>query len=293
VAQINKMTAKAYAAAFSKSGLHSDDGNLYLLVDLAEDGSVKRSSWVFKFTHGGKRREMGLGGASRDAMAKDGGIYVTEAREIAATLRAKIKRGVNPIEERREKRAAEAAKTDAEKRDASVPTVRQALQFVYDRDSPKWRSAAHRSDWLRTFKLLTAGFLDRRIDAIDQNAVADALRDLFTTKTETASRLRGRIAEAWSSAKATKPSSISGENPASLDTIDKLVTIPVRKVIHHRALDHKQAPALAATLRADNSIAPLGPWNSPCSRGPDFVKQFARVGMRFRREISGLSKATA
>jgi integrase len=91
----------------------------------------------------------------------------------------------------------------------------------------------------------------RRLDvkSVDTEAVLDVLRLIWTTKTETASRVRQRIEAVLDYAAAIKAR--TGENPARWKGhLDHLLPKPskVRAVKHHPALDWREAPAFMARL---------------------------------------------
>jgi Arm DNA-binding domain len=71
---INRLSPRFVNTA-KKPGRHADGGNLYLIVD---KGGAKR--WMLLYRWRGRRREMGLGGASAVSVAK--------ARELAGKYRA-------------------------------------------------------------------------------------------------------------------------------------------------------------------------------------------------------------
>ena len=83
-------------------GYHADGANLYLRV--ASKGGGR--GWIFRYSSGGRTRDMGLGSFPE--------ISLAAARELAADCRKQIKQGIDPIERRRAQRIArsvEAAKT--------------------------------------------------------------------------------------------------------------------------------------------------------------------------------------
>src|SRR4029450_12144739 len=90
---LNRLKAKQ--AETLGPGRHADGGGLYL--DRDEQG---RSRWLFMWTRHGKRREMGLGPAGRDA------VSLAEARERAANARDVVRGGGDPIEARKAAAAA-------------------------------------------------------------------------------------------------------------------------------------------------------------------------------------------
>jgi hypothetical protein len=79
-----------------KSGRHADGGNLYLSIS---DNGGKR--WVFLYRFKGKRKEMGLGSATR------GNVGLLDARKEAARARALVTEGVDPLEAKGARKHAE------------------------------------------------------------------------------------------------------------------------------------------------------------------------------------------
>src|SRR5689334_16384134 len=84
--KVRRLNARL-VAALEKPGRYADGNGLYLVVN---KGGSKQ--WVFLFRFGGRPREMGLGGVSSVSLA--------EARKSAEACRAKVTKGVNPIEAR-------------------------------------------------------------------------------------------------------------------------------------------------------------------------------------------------
>jgi Arm DNA-binding domain len=80
------LTARAVAALSTakKPGRYSDGDRLFLAI------SEHSRRWVFLYSYHGKRREMGLGSASKVSLA--------EARNKAAECRALLARGIGPLE---------------------------------------------------------------------------------------------------------------------------------------------------------------------------------------------------
>ncbi len=97
---------------------------------------------------------------------------------------------------------------------------------------------------------------DAAVQAIDTALVLKVLEPLWTTKTETATRVRGRIEAIldWATVRGYR----SGENPARWrGHLAKLLAAPnkVRKVKHHPALPYDELPAFMAKLRKQEGIA--------------------------------------
>jgi integrase len=94
------------------------------------------------------------------------------------------------------------------------------------------------------------------VQEIDTGLVMKVLEPIWSTKPETASRLRGRIEAVLSLA--TVRGYRTGDNPARWrGHLDQLLpaTGKVRKVKHHAALDYAALPAFMDALRQRNSIA--------------------------------------
>ena len=116
---LNKLSARTVATAKVK-GRYGDGGGLYLRID----DTGKR--WVIRYTFEGRSREMGAGSASD--------VPLSRAREIAASIRAKVAAGADPISDR------SVPLSPALK---APPTFAEiASVYMADRES-HWRNAAH------------------------------------------------------------------------------------------------------------------------------------------------------
>ena len=78
----NKLNVRQLAS-FSKPGVYSDGGGLYLRVR-----SSSSRSWLFIYAMHGKRREMGLG--------SDLDVTLARARQLARVARSKVLDGIDP-----------------------------------------------------------------------------------------------------------------------------------------------------------------------------------------------------
>jgi integrase len=212
-------------------GRYSDGTVRGLMLVVRDNGS---RSWVLRYQLGGRRRDMGLGPYPEVGLA--------DAREKALDARRLIKRdGKDPISERGR---------------AKVKTFKEAAQALVESKRPGWRNAKHAAQWgstLETYVFPKVGALD--VQAVDTDAVLDVLRPIWTTKTETASRVRQRIEAVLDYATAIKAR--TGENPARWKGhLDNLLPKPskVRAVKHHAALDWRQAPVFMAELAKRQGI---------------------------------------
>jgi integrase len=189
--------AKQGARDFTKAGRHPVGGVscLYLLVT---DAGTK--SWVYRPTIGGKRRDMGLGGYPTVTLAM--------ARDLARKAFVQIKDGTDPIEEA--KRAKSRLQSDRAK---NVTFEACALNYLAVHEK-EWTGSKSYNQWLRSLKshvFPKIGNLFVRDVGVPQ--VLEVLEPIWHTKTETASRVRGRIESILSAAKV--QGLRDGPNPAA------------------------------------------------------------------------------
>lgn len=227
-------------------GLHHDGDGLYLQV---KNGS---RSWIYRYRSGGRLRDMGLGSAATTSLA--------EARRAAGEARRLRRDAKDPIIARREARIAQAA---SEAR--SVPFLTAARDYITTH-SAGWKNDKHVAQWRMTVLGETpdgkptkenpcAPLHPLPVSAVDTAAVLQVLKPIWSTKTETASRLRGRIEAVLDAAAA--HGLRTGENPARWrGHLDKLLPAKskVKKKRHHPALPYAQVPAFMASLRSQLGI---------------------------------------
>ncbi|MDX9861252.1 MAG: Arm DNA-binding domain-containing protein, partial [Rhodospirillales bacterium] len=161
----------------SKPGLYGDGDGLYLQVTEA-----KAKTWIFRFMLAGRRRDMGLGPAG------DRNVTLAEARDKAADARKLVRDGVDPIEARKSAKLAALAEL------AKAMTFKQCAEAYIKAHEAGWQNAKHAAQWtstLTTYAFPVIGELP--VSAVDTGLVMKVLEPIWTTKTETASRVRGRI----------------------------------------------------------------------------------------------------
>ena len=222
------LTARRVETA--KPGKHSDGGNLYLIVSMT--GARK---WVLRFTWRGNAKEMGLGSA--------GSVTLADAREKAASARRKIAKGLNPIDERR--------------RDGGIPTFGDMADDVRASLSMGFRNEKHKAQWKSTLETYAAPLRAKPVDTIATDDVLAVLKPIWTTKAETASRVRGRIEKVLDAAKA--KGFREGENPARWrGHLDHLLPRPSKLSRgHHAAMPYEEVAAFIAKLRARDATSAL------------------------------------
>ncbi|WP_149538069.1 tyrosine-type recombinase/integrase [Siccirubricoccus phaeus] len=206
--------------------------------------------WLFRYTMpGGKLREMGLGSAPGSVSGAP--LSLAEAREKAASLLRMVREGIDPLEDRDARKAAEAA--EAERAKLRAVTFAQAVE-AFLADKVEGRAGAnekHIAQWrmtLTTYALPHFG--DVPVAAVEASHVLAALRPIWTTKAETASRLRGRIEAVLDYATVHKWR--EGPNPAMWKgnlALALKARSQVAEVEHHAALDWRRIPEFMKALR--------------------------------------------
>jgi len=224
-------------------GLYHDGGGLYLQVT---PGGGK--SWFFRFKRNGKARDMGLGSLTVVGLA--------EARQKAEEARKLHGTGKDPIEEKAAVAAQEARQRASAA--AGAVTFKQAAQDLIASLEAGWRNPKHRQQWKNTLEAYAYPvFGDVAVAQVNTELVLEVLRPLWETKTETATRVRGRIERVLAAAKT--QGLRSGDNPAAwrghLDTLLPKRT-KVQRVEHYAALPWKQVPVFMARLREREGITP-------------------------------------
>jgi integrase len=234
---VGRLTALKIGRALP-AGMHADGAGLYLHVSASG-----AKSWVYRYTMRGEVRDMGLGSLVAVSLA--------DARVKAAECRALCQERIDPIEARKARLAQVAFD------EAKAITFKEAAERYIKSHQAGWRNAKHRWQWgasLATYAYPTIGGVS--VQAVDTTLVLKVLEPIWTTKTETANRLRGRIEQIldWAKSRGLR----QGENPArwrghlqhQLPARSK-----VRRIEHHPALPHGELPKFIAQLRQQEGIA--------------------------------------
>lgn len=226
---IHRLSAR-FVATVTAAGYHADGGGLYLQAT-----ATGAKSWVLRYKRLGKAREMGLGSAQV--------VSLVEARQAAVQARKVLQAGKDPITERK---AALAAGT--------VTWGWCADRFI-DAARPGWKNADQAEQWSQSLRDHGPD-RDLPVDAITTQLVLSALSKIWADKTETATRVRGRIERIWDWAKVS--GYVTGENPARWrGHLDKLLPKPtkVKRVTHHAAMPYRDLPAFMRSLTARDGLA--------------------------------------
>jgi len=228
---MSKLTARGVQTA--GTGKHEDGEGLRLVV--SPTGARK---WVLRVTVEGKRREMGLGSYPAVSLA--------DARSKASDARRLVRDGQDPITVR---------KVEPER----IPTFDEAAARYIEGHSPGWSNAKHADQWRNTLETYAAPVIGSKpVDQIGTEDVLKILQPIWTTKTETAKRVQGRIENIldWSTARKYR----AGENLARWrGHLDKLLPKPtkVAKPVHHPAMPYHDVPAFMVELEGNCSVSAL------------------------------------
>lgn len=216
-------------------GLYAVGGVAGLYLQVVDTGA---RTWLLRATMGGKRRDMGLGGYPD--------VTLVLAREKARAARSRVEQGIDPIEERRQARSALAAAR------ASTKTFEDCVTAFMKAKESEWRNPKHRQQWQNTLDTYAGPVMGSlMVGDIELAHVLKVLEPIWHEKTETATRVRGRIEQVldWATVRGYR----KGENPARWKGhLDHLLAKPskIADVEHHAAVPVDDVGAFLADLRA-------------------------------------------
>jgi integrase len=231
----------AKVKSLSKPGRYGDGGGLWLQIRKPDSNrkfqdAEPARAWLFRYTWQGRQRALGLGPYPL--------VTLKAARDAALDAGRAVRAGKDPIAERR-------AKVAEAKAQRAAMTFNGVLAMYLDAHQSTWKNAKHRQQWKNTLATYASPiFGDWKVQAVDTGAVMKAIESLWKKKTETASRLRGRIETVLDYA--TARGWRTGDNPARWQgLIENLLPkrSTVAKVEHHAALPWKQIGAFMAALQ--------------------------------------------
>jgi integrase len=184
----SKALSAAMVRAVQEPGKYHDGGGtgLYLRVD--PNGS---RFWVQRVTIHGKRCELGLGSPPL--------VPLAEARDKATDNKRLARAGGDPLSEKRATR--------------STLTFSEAVEQYLEGKMAEFRNEKHCKQWRATLSTYAMPKIGRmQVETIEVRDVLRVLEPIWTTKTETASRLRGRIENvmSWAAVAGYR----TGDNPA-------------------------------------------------------------------------------
>lgn len=169
-------------------GKYHDGGGLGLYLRVEPNGS---RFWVQRIAVNGKRRELGLGSPPVVSLA--------EARDAALQNKKLVRQGIDPLAEKQKRQ--------------SMITFAQAVEQYLQAKLGEFSNEKHRKQWRSTLNKYAGPVLGAQaVQSIGVRDVLRVLEPIWAEKTETASRLRGRIEAVLSWA--TVAGYREGDNPA-------------------------------------------------------------------------------
>ena len=227
----NQLSA-AFVRTVSEPGKYHDGGGLGLYLRVEPNGS---RFWIQRITIHGKRRELGLGSPPVVTLAM--------ARDQALDNKRLVRAGRDPLAERRQQRAA--------------LTFADAMERYLEVKLAEFRNEKHRKQWRATLDRYATPKIGRRlVDHLTTQDILAVLQPIWSEKTETASRLRGRIEAVLSWA--TVSGHRTGDNPAWWKgNLSELLAKPgkIAKPKHHPALALSDAPRWWSALASREGTA--------------------------------------
>lgn len=224
----------------TKPGLHAIGGVAGLLLQVTTTGA---RSWILRVMVGTKRRDIGLGGYPD--------VTLSLARDKAREMREMIQEGIDPVEERR------VAKERLKLAQINSITFDEAVEHVLAIREREYKNAKHIKQWRSTLQTYASPIIGNLpVADIEKGHILQILQPIWVDKTETASRVRGRIENvlSWATASDFR----TGENPARWKGyLDQLLSKPRKttKVQHHKALAWQEIGAFMDNLKQRDGTA--------------------------------------
>ncbi|QWE31446.1 integrase arm-type DNA-binding domain-containing protein [Polynucleobacter sp. Adler-ghost] len=197
--------------------------------------------WIYRYTMDGKQRNIGLGPYPDVGLA--------DARIKAIEAKKKVVNGIDPKPHKE-------TRIEMEKQKATFSEF--AKQFIETKSS-EWTNTKHRLQWEFTIEEYANPVIGNlKLDQITTEDILKILSPIWAKKTETATRLRGRIELIL--AAATTRRLRSGLNPAQWKGhLETVLAKPnkIKKVKHHAALPFDEIPEFMEQLREMGTMAAL------------------------------------
>jgi integrase len=221
------LTNKKIDDVFEK-GVYIDGDGLRLRV-----GDNKNKSWILRYRLFGQTREMGLG--------KYPIVSLKDARKKMINAKKMVYDGKDPIEIKKEHQL--------EKQKTIITFQKICDEFIKNFEV-EWSNNKHTQQWTNTLNTYACPIIGKLpLDKINNSHVCKILKPIWTTKHETASRVRQRLERIFSYCIALKY--MKGPNPAAYkDNLQHLLPKVSKStsVKHHRSLDYQEIPNLISEL---------------------------------------------
>lgn len=207
--------------------------------------SPERKYWIYRYTFGNRRQDMSLGVFPS--------ISLADARKRAQEARTQVAQGVNPVSAKKDLKRLE-IESSKEKL-----TFQEFARQCIEMKSHEWRNSKHGDQWRSTIEVYANPVIgNKTLDQITTEDILKILKPIWVNKTETASRLRGRLE--WILASATARKMREGVNPAQWrGHLDTILSKPnrINRIKHYAALHFSQLPTFIEQLRKKEGISAL------------------------------------
>ena len=223
----------------TQPGRYTDAQTRGLNLQVKEGGG---RYWTYRFSHGGKRTDMSLGSYPS--------VSLKEARARAVKARAELLTGGRPPIARKGRESLQPM--------PQRPRFSEFARECIESKSAEWRNAKHAKQWTATMEQYANPVIgNMEIDKIGTDEVLRILNPIWRKRTETASRVRGRLE--WILAVAIARNLRLAPNPASWrGHLETILPRPkkVKPVKHHPALPYGEIPNLVQRLHdVDSPVA--------------------------------------
>lgn len=243
---IGKLT-EGHVKRMTKAGMHADGGGLYLNIT-----ATGAKSWIFRFSRklGGDKpvtREIGLGPTHT--------LTLADARAKATEMRKLLLEGIDPLVHRQESQRAVLHERMQQAMAAKVTgmTFDRCAEKYIETMKVQWTNPKHAQQWTNTLTTYASPHIGNMpVADIDVHHISELLTHdgFWTSKTETASRVRQRVEKVLDWAKVQKYR--KGENPARLaGNLEHILPAAskIQKKRHHPALPYAQLAEFLVDLR--------------------------------------------
>lgn len=227
-----KPLTATFVKNITKPGKYFDNSRYGLFLRIDNTG---RKYWVQRIVISGKRREIGLGNFPL--------VTLSMAREQAVENKRKAYLGGDPLAEKRKS-----------KMDTDFASV---VEKYLEAKLAEFRSEKHKKQWRATLDTYAVPVIGHRaVETIDVTDIVSVLKPIWEEKTETASRLRGRIEKvlSWATVNELR----FGDNPARWKgNLSEVLPKPskVTTVKHHPALAQKDTGRWWADLAGRDGMS--------------------------------------
>ena len=214
-------------------GYYADGDGLYLQVSASG-----AKSWILRYMLNKRAREMGIGSIANYTLA--------EARERARRYRQMLDDGIDPIEHRQAERAKNLLDTGPSR------TFEECAAAYHKLQSNGWKNAKHAEQWINTLTTYAYPvFGSKDISLVSKADILKVLEPIWTTKFETASRVRQRIRAVldWAAALDFR----RGHDPHIWDQISRSLPKIKAEATHHAACPYLSVHNAIESIKHSNA----------------------------------------